>query len=72
MVFYYNVVVLSSTKFSSSCALQVKFYERLSPLVPLKVPLGSFSNVRNGDCIVTFSRKDIYGLKVRFYIFQMI
>ncbi|XP_057450238.1 DExH-box ATP-dependent RNA helicase DExH16, mitochondrial isoform X2 [Lotus japonicus] len=43
--------------------VEVKFYERLSPLVPLKVPLGSFSNVRNGDCIVTFSRKDIYGLK---------
>lgn len=43
--------------------LQVKYYERLSPLVPLKVPLGSSSNVRKGDCIVTFSRREIYKLK---------
>ncbi|KAH1223153.1 DExH-box ATP-dependent RNA helicase DExH16, mitochondrial [Glycine max] len=45
--------------------IEVQFYERLSPLVPLKVPLGSFSNVRNGDCIVTFSRQEIYKLKKR-------
>ncbi|KAL2349464.1 hypothetical protein Fmac_003464 [Flemingia macrophylla] len=45
--------------------VEVQFYERLSPLVPLYVPLGSFSNVRNGDCIVTFSRKEIYKLKKR-------
>lgn len=44
--------------------LQVQFYERLSPLVPLKKPLGSFSNIQTGDCIVTFSRHDIYKLKV--------
>ena len=58
--------LISLTKFSSSCVLQVQFYERLSPLVPLNVPLGSFSNVRNGDCIVTFSRQEIYKLKVSF------
>ncbi|KAH1267768.1 DExH-box ATP-dependent RNA helicase DExH16, mitochondrial [Glycine max] len=45
--------------------IEVQFYERLSPLVPLNVPLGSFSNVRNGDCIVTFSRQEIYKLKKR-------
>ncbi|XP_027360998.1 DExH-box ATP-dependent RNA helicase DExH16, mitochondrial isoform X2 [Abrus precatorius] len=43
--------------------VEIQFYERLSPLVPLKVPLGSVSNVRNGDCLVTFSRREIYRLK---------
>ncbi|KAK1390620.1 RNA helicase [Heracleum sosnowskyi] len=43
--------------------VKVQHYETLSPLVPLKVPLGSFSNIRTGDCIVTFSRKEIYNLK---------
>ncbi|KAK9992675.1 hypothetical protein SO802_027660 [Lithocarpus litseifolius] len=43
--------------------VEVQFYERLSPLVPMKVPLGSFSNIQTGDCIVTFSRRDIYRLK---------
>ncbi|XP_051152845.1 DExH-box ATP-dependent RNA helicase DExH16, mitochondrial isoform X2 [Andrographis paniculata] len=43
--------------------VKVQSYERLSPLSPLKVPLGSFSNIRTGDCIVTFSRKGIYTIK---------
>ncbi|KAK8709625.1 hypothetical protein V6N13_060638 [Hibiscus sabdariffa] len=43
--------------------VEVQSYERLLPLVPLEVPLGSFSNVRTGDCIVCFSRKGIYNLK---------
>lgn len=43
--------------------VKVRYYERLSPLVPLKVPLGSFSNIKTGDCIVTFSRHEIYKLK---------
>lgn len=43
--------------------IKIQHYERLSPLVPLKVPLGSFSNIRTGDCIVTFSRKRIYNTK---------
>ncbi|VFR02257.1 unnamed protein product [Cuscuta campestris] len=44
-------------------SIQVEYYERLSPLVPLKVPLGPFTNIRTGDCIVTFSRPKIYRLK---------
>lgn len=48
-----------------SCFLQVQYYERLSPLVPLKIPLGSFANIKTGDCIVTFSRREIYRIKVR-------
>lgn len=43
----------------------VQYYERLSPLVPLKSPLGSFSNIKAGDCFVTFSRRGIYSLKKR-------
>lgn len=43
--------------------LKVQYYERLSPLVPLKVPLGSFANIKKGDCIVTFSRRNIYRYK---------
>ncbi|KAK4265579.1 hypothetical protein QN277_026610 [Acacia crassicarpa] len=45
--------------------VEVHYYERLLPLVPLKTPFGSFSNVQKGDCIVTFSRKSIYRLKKR-------
>lgn len=45
--------------------VQVHLYDRLSPLVPLKTPLRSFSDIRTGDCIVTFSRHKIYKLKVR-------
>ncbi|KAM0870020.1 hypothetical protein ACQ4PT_040304 [Festuca glaucescens] len=41
----------------------VQYYERLSPLVPLKTTLGSFSNIKEGDCMVTFSRREIYKLK---------
>ncbi|EEC76170.1 hypothetical protein OsI_13485 [Oryza sativa Indica Group] len=43
----------------------VQYYERLSPLVPLKTTLGSFSNIKAGDCVVTFSRRSIYMLKRR-------
>lgn len=43
--------------------IEVVYYKRLSPLVPLKAPLRSFSDIRTGDCIVTFSRKAIYGYK---------
>ncbi|KAL3642002.1 RNA helicase [Castilleja foliolosa] len=43
--------------------VEVKYYERLSPLVPSNVSLGSFSNIRTGDCIVTFSRVQIYNIK---------
>ncbi|GLT78570.1 hypothetical protein SLA2020_501000 [Shorea laevis] len=43
--------------------VEVQTYGRLSPLVPLEVPLGSFSNIKTGDCIVTFSRQQIYKFK---------
>ncbi|XP_022137943.1 ATP-dependent RNA helicase SUV3, mitochondrial isoform X2 [Momordica charantia] len=43
--------------------IEVQYYERLSPLIPMKVPLGPYSNIRTGDCVVTFSRRKIYGYK---------
>ncbi|CAI9762181.1 unnamed protein product [Fraxinus pennsylvanica] len=43
--------------------VKVQYYERLSPLIPLKIPLGSFANIKTGDCIVTFSRRQIYRIK---------
>ncbi|KFK43741.1 hypothetical protein AALP_AA1G166600 [Arabis alpina] len=43
--------------------VEVLTYERLSPLVPLKIPVQSVSDIKTGDCLVTFSRKDIYALK---------
>ncbi|KAH8943386.1 hypothetical protein BDL97_13G049000 [Sphagnum fallax] len=42
---------------------EVKQYERLSPLVPQTRALGSYSHVRKGDCVVAFSRRDIYSIK---------
>ncbi|CAA7388067.1 unnamed protein product [Spirodela intermedia] len=48
--------------------IEVQYYDRLSPLLPLKMPLGSFSNIKKGDCIVTFSRQEIYKLKRRIEI----
>ncbi|CAH8276649.1 unnamed protein product [Arabidopsis lyrata] len=43
--------------------VEVRTYERLSPLVPLKVHVSSVSSIKTGDCLVTFSRKDIYAYK---------
>ncbi|XP_031473792.1 ATP-dependent RNA helicase SUV3, mitochondrial [Nymphaea colorata] len=43
--------------------IKVQYYERLSPLIPAKVPLRSFSDIQRGDCVVTFSRREIYKMK---------
>lgn len=44
--------------------LQVVEYERLSPLTPLNFSLkGKFSAVKPGDCIVAFSRSDVYQIR---------
>ncbi|XP_028555451.1 ATP-dependent RNA helicase SUV3, mitochondrial [Dendrobium catenatum] len=43
--------------------VKVQYYHRLSPLIPLNHPLGSSSNIKTGDCIVTFSRREIFKLK---------
>jgi hypothetical protein len=61
---YYHIANILMYMF---VAEQVQYYERLSPLVPLKSPLGSFSNIRAGDCLVSFSRLGIYKLKVSIF-----
>ncbi|GAQ77657.1 ATP-dependent RNA helicase [Klebsormidium nitens] len=43
--------------------LQVKHYERLSPLKSSRQALGSLMEVRAGDCIIAFSRTQIYNIK---------
>lgn len=43
--------------------LQVHEYERLLPLVPSERAMRSYKNIRDGDCIVAFSRKEIHKIK---------
>ncbi|XP_057823818.1 ATP-dependent RNA helicase SUV3, mitochondrial isoform X6 [Cryptomeria japonica] len=43
--------------------IQVEYYKRLSPLIPSERPLDSFSEIRTGDCVVAFSRQNIYYIK---------
>ncbi|CCJ30963.1 unnamed protein product [Pneumocystis jirovecii] len=53
-------------KIAKSMGEKVKIYhyKRLNPLEPLKQSLyGDLTKVESGDCIVTFSRRDIFSLK---------
>ncbi|KAG5518739.1 hypothetical protein PMAC_002708 [Pneumocystis sp. 'macacae'] len=44
--------------------VKIYHYKRLSPLEPLKQSLcGDLSKIESGDCVVTFSRRDIFSLK---------
>ncbi|KAF9032965.1 P-loop containing nucleoside triphosphate hydrolase protein [Panaeolus papilionaceus] len=44
--------------------LIIQRYERLTPLAVEEESLqGDFTNIRKGDCIVTFSRSNIFGIK---------
>jgi ATP-dependent RNA helicase SUPV3L1/SUV3 len=44
--------------------VQVHHYERLTPLSISKHSLnGNYKNVKKGDCVVTFARKDIFDVK---------
>ena len=46
--------------------LQVEEYDRLAPLNPLDHSLnGQFSAVRPGDCVVAFSRSDVYQIRTK-------
>ncbi|CAM6091766.1 unnamed protein product [Calypogeia fissa] len=42
---------------------EVKYYNRLSPLEAMRKPLGTYSKIRKGDCVVAFSRRNIYSIK---------
>lgn len=44
--------------------LEIRRYERLSTMIPLKTSLDSdYRLIRPGDCVVAFSRKDIYAIR---------
>ncbi|TRZ20719.1 hypothetical protein HGM15179_006383 [Zosterops borbonicus] len=42
--------------------VEVRNYKRLTPLTVLDYPLESLDNLRPGDCIVCFSKNDIYSV----------
>lgn len=61
---------LSLTSLSSSSltllysVVQVCWYKRLSPLVPLDNSLeGDLRNVTDGDCVVVFSREKLFRVR---------
>ncbi|GAB5035020.1 atp-dependent rna helicase mitochondrial-like [Nannochloropsis oceanica] len=43
--------------------VEVRKYERLSPLQPQREAVGSWAEIRPGDCVVAFSRKRLFQLK---------
>lgn len=43
--------------------LVINNYKRLSPLVTARQSLGSFKAVRKGDCVVAFSRRQLFQIK---------
>jgi ATP-dependent RNA helicase SUPV3L1/SUV3 len=45
--------------------LVVNQYERLSGVGVQDVPVGALKNLRRGDCVVCFSRRDVYWLRSR-------
>ncbi|KAL1917419.1 uncharacterized protein VTP21DRAFT_3812 [Calcarisporiella thermophila] len=58
------VPLIQSICASMNEEVEVRTYERLSPLNILDKSLhGNFKNIRKGDCIVTFSRSNIFAIK---------
>lgn len=43
--------------------LEIKEYERLSPLTILSDHLGHYDNVKPGDCVIAFDRMSLYSIK---------
>eukprot|EP01112_Ceratiomyxa_fruticulosa_P015111 TRINITY_DN4408_c0_g1_i7.p1 TRINITY_DN4408_c0_g1~~TRINITY_DN4408_c0_g1_i7.p1 ORF type:complete len:839 (+),score=183.37 TRINITY_DN4408_c0_g1_i7:2355-4871(+) len=45
--------------------VEVKKYERLSPLIPLRksLPGNPYESIEKGDCVIAFSRQNIYSIK---------
>jgi ATP-dependent RNA helicase SUPV3L1/SUV3 len=43
--------------------VEVRRYERLSPLQPQREAVGSWAEIKPGDCVVAFSRKKLFQLK---------
>jgi ATP-dependent RNA helicase SUPV3L1/SUV3 len=45
--------------------IEVNTYQRLSPLTADSRPLLTYKNIKPGDCVVSFSRRTIFGIKQR-------
>jgi hypothetical protein len=43
--------------------IEVNKYERLSPLKTAEKPLSTFRHIKAGDCVVAFSRSEIFNIK---------
>jgi ATP-dependent RNA helicase SUPV3L1/SUV3 len=43
--------------------VEVRSYERLSPLVPASSPFSNYSTAKPGDAFIAFSRKELYSIK---------
>ena len=43
--------------------LEVRCYERLSPLQAARRPLADLSQVQRGDCVVSFSRREVHAVR---------
>jgi ATP-dependent RNA helicase SUPV3L1/SUV3 len=43
--------------------VEVRKYDRLLPLVVSDQALGSYHNIKPGDCVVAFSRRSIFDIK---------
>ncbi|GBG33893.1 ATP-dependent RNA helicase SUV3, mitochondrial [Hondaea fermentalgiana] len=43
--------------------LEVNYYQRLSPLEAEPKPLSGYQDIRPGDCVVAFSRRDIHKIR---------
>ena len=48
---------------AGDCELEVVRYKRLSPLYPEKDSLAGIHALRPGDCVVAFSRRQLYKFK---------
>jgi hypothetical protein len=43
--------------------LEIRQYERLSPLAAARRPVTCLSQLRKGDCVIAFSRREVHALR---------
>nr|XP_009674053.1 PREDICTED: ATP-dependent RNA helicase SUPV3L1, mitochondrial isoform X2 [Struthio camelus australis] len=56
------IELVTELMYTTGEEVEVRNYERLTPLTVLDYALDSLDNLRPGDCIVCFSKNDIYSL----------
>ncbi|XP_045190308.2 ATP-dependent RNA helicase SUV3 homolog, mitochondrial-like [Mercenaria mercenaria] len=52
--------LVENLMYSTGDSFEVRKYERLTSLTYLEEAVGNFDNLKKGDCIVCFSKKDIF------------